>query len=149
MEDPESFNKDIEIEIVEDLIKNPETEKGKLSESEDKSNKSIDKSNNSVNEKNKCKNCVGGDDHANIDKSKSGGTPSESTPDEPDTSPTGQKNTVKNKSGSAPSKTETPSAGQRIDTLRLNINALTRSRGPVGYRIATSKLPLSILESIG
>ena len=132
VEDPESFNKDIEIEIVKDLTKNPETEKGKLSESEDKSNKSIDKSNNSVNEKNKCKNCVGGDDHANIDKSKSGGTPSESTPDEPDTSPTGQKNTDKNKSGSAPSgsapsKTETPSAGQRIDTLRLNINALTRT----------------------
>ena len=46
---------------------------------------------------------VNRDDHENIDKS--GSTPSGSTPSEP----------------------ETPSTGQRMDTLKLNINTLTRT----------------------
>ena len=73
-----------------------------------------------------------GDDNENIDKSKSGSTPSGGTPSEPDIPPTGQKNIDKSKGGStpsggAPSKPKTLSTGQRLDTLRLNINALTRT----------------------
>merc|ERR1712121_465339 len=58
--------------------------------------------------------------------------PSVDQPSESDTAPTGRKNTDENKGGSvpsggAPNKPKTPSTEQRLDTLRLNMNALTRT----------------------